>query len=37
MDLRTTLVSKEAEIVYDTYELRKESIPKRENFQFFNN
>jgi hypothetical protein len=37
MDLRSMLVGKEAEIVYDTFEIRRDNIPKRENLQIFNN
>ena len=37
MDLRSMLVGKEAEIVYNTFEIRRDNIPKRENLQIFNN
>lgn len=37
MDLRSMLVAKEAEIVYETYEIKRDSIPKRENMQILNN
>lgn len=36
-DLRSMLVGKEAEIVYETFEIRRDNIPKRENLQIFNN
>lgn len=36
MDLRSMLVAKEAEVVYETYEVKRDTIPKRENIQILN-